>query len=146
MQKQRRLQQPGDDVGPIDNPIEVVQFAGVMEGIEDERDEAEDVKVRALGRSPAPEQNVDADAEIDQRDEPQPRVERAIGGYENDGSVEWYTLPNQRILGFGPDANAIELLLQAADIGDVPVIERDHAVARLDAGLLPGAVDLHALR
>ena len=71
MQEQRRLQQPRHDVRPVDDPVKVVELAGVVEGVEDERDQAEDVEVRALGRGPASQQDVQANAEVDQRDQPQ---------------------------------------------------------------------------
>ena len=77
----------------------------------------------ALRRRPAPEENVYPDAEIDQCDQPQPGVKRAVGGHQNQGSFHRHTLPHQGILGFGPDANAIELLLQAANVGYVPAFD-----------------------
>src|SRR5581483_12459415 len=111
-----------------------------MEGVEDERNQAEDEEMRAFGRRPAPEQDVDADAERNQRDQPQPGVKRAVGGHENDRGVDRDALPYQRVRGLGPDSDAIELLLHASDVGDRAPIDRDQAVTRLDAGLLAGSV------
>ena len=97
MQEQRRLQQPGDHVRPVDDPVKVVQLAGVVERVKDERDQAENVEVRALGRGPASQQNVDADAEVDQRDQPQAGVERAVGRRQNQRSFYRNALPHQGV-------------------------------------------------
>ena len=94
MQEQRRLQQPGDYVGPVHNPVEVVELAGVVERIKDERDQAENVEVRALGRSPASQQNVQANAQVDQRNQPQSAVERPVGGSQNQRRFYRHTLPD----------------------------------------------------
>ena len=145
MQEQRRLQQPGDDVRPVDDPVEIVELAGVVEGVKDERDQAENVEVRTLGRGPASEQNVHADAEVDQRDQPQSGVERAIGGSQDQRSFHRHALPHQRVGGLGPNADAIELPLQAADVGDVPAFDGNQLIAGLDAGLLAGTVYIDAL-
>ena len=53
MDEQRRLQYPSDYVAPVNRPVEVVQLAGVFEGIRDKRNQAEDVEVRRAGRGPA---------------------------------------------------------------------------------------------
>ena len=36
MQKQSRLQEPGDNVAPIDRPVELVELSGELEGVENE--------------------------------------------------------------------------------------------------------------
>ncbi len=48
VQKERRLQRARDDGAPVDRPVKGVQLAGVLEGVEDERCEAEDVEVRGV--------------------------------------------------------------------------------------------------
>ena len=42
VQEERRLERGGDDVAPVDDPVEGVELAGVLEGVEDEGDQAED--------------------------------------------------------------------------------------------------------
>ena len=88
MQEQSRLQDPGDNVAPVDGPIEVVQLAGVFERIRDERYQAENVKVRRTGCCPAAQQHVNADAQINQSDQPQPIIQRAIRGNQKDFRVQ----------------------------------------------------------
>ena len=83
MQEQRRLQQPCHHVRPVDDPVKVVELAGVVERVENERHQAEDVEVSTLGRGPASQQDVEADAEVDQRNQPQSDVERPVGGRQN---------------------------------------------------------------
>ena len=113
VEKQGRLQHSGSDVAPINRPIEIVQLAGVLEGIGNEGDEAENVEMRGTGSGPAAQQDVEADAEIDKRNQPQPVVERPLGGNKNDAGIEWNRLPEQGIFGFRPDAGAVELALQS---------------------------------
>src|SRR5579871_6217942 len=114
-----------------------------MEGVEDERNEAEDVEVRALGGRPAPQQDVNADAEINQRDQSQAGIKRAIGGYQDDGSIDRHSLPYQRVRGLGPDPHTVELLLEGADVRDLVPIDRNQTVARLDTGSLARTIRLH---
>src|SRR5205807_9563570 len=90
VQEQRGLQHSGGDVAPIDCPVEIVELAGVLEGIGDERDEAKDVEVRGTGGGPAAQQDVEDDAEIDERNQPQPVIERTLGGNENHAGVKRY--------------------------------------------------------
>src|SRR5215510_13152944 len=58
VQEQGRLQQPRDFVAPIDVPVELVEFSGVVEAVEDEGNEAENVEVSRSGCSPPPEKDV----------------------------------------------------------------------------------------
>ena len=79
MQKERGLQRAGDNGGPVNRPVQGVQPARVPKGVHDEREETEDVEVGGVGRGPASEQNVQADAEIDHRNQPHARVHRGVG-------------------------------------------------------------------
>src|ERR1700691_2467653 len=83
MQEKSRLQHSGTDVAPVDCPVEIVQLAGVLEGIGNERDEAENVEVRRAGSSPAAQQNVESNAEVNECDQPQPVVERTLRRNQN---------------------------------------------------------------
>ena len=66
MQEQRRLQQPGRNVAPVDGPVKLVQLSGELEGVKDERNQAENIEVRGTRRRPAPQQNIEPDAQVDQ--------------------------------------------------------------------------------
>src|SRR6185312_2439179 len=79
MQKQSRLQQPRGDVAPIDRPVKLVQLSGELEGVKDERNQTENIEMRGTRRRPASQQNIKADAQVDQRDEAQPVIQRAFG-------------------------------------------------------------------
>src|SRR6266571_525966 len=83
VQEQRRLQQPGDHVRPVNCPIEVVQLAGVLESVEDKRHQAENVKVSGFGRRPTTQQNIQPYSQIDQRDQSQSKVEGLVSGREH---------------------------------------------------------------
>ena len=88
VEEQRGLKRGGDDVGPVDDPVEGVELAGVLEGVEDEGDEAEDVEVGGFGGGPAAEQDVDADGQVDHGDEPEAVVDGAVGGLGDDLDFE----------------------------------------------------------
>src|ERR1035437_10970400 len=120
MQEQGRLQQPCHHIGPVNDPVEIVKFAGVVKRVKDERNQAEDVKVRALGRSPTPQQNINTDAEVYKRDELQSAKQRAIGRGENQWRFQVHTLADQRVVGFGPYPSPVELPLHAANVGYIP--------------------------
>src|SRR5579862_8761715 len=146
MQEQRRLQQPRRDVGPEDDPIEVVQLSGVVERVKDERDQAENVKVRALRRGPAAQQDVNTDTQVHQRNYAQRQKQRAIRGGEDERSFKGNAVAHQRISRLRPDTHRVELTLESADVSDVLALNGYQAVAGLDAGLLSGTVGLDPLR
>ncbi len=60
------------------------RLAGVLEGVEDEGGQAEDEEVGGFGGGPAAEEDVQADAEVDQGDEAEAVVDGAVGGVEVD--------------------------------------------------------------
>ena len=145
MQEQRWLQQPGHHVRPVNDPVKVVQFAGVVEGVEDERHQTENVEVCALGCGPASQQDVQPNPEVHQRDHSQTVVQSAVGRRQNQRSFNWDTLADQRVGGLRPDPRAVKLPLEPADVGDRASVNREQQVAFFDAGLLAWAVDVDPL-
>src|SRR5271167_3657124 len=95
VKEQCRLQHSGSDVAPIDRPVEIVELAGVFEGIGNEGDETENIEVRGSGSRPAAKQDVEADAQIDKRNQPQPVVERTLRRYQDYAGIERNRLPEQ---------------------------------------------------
>ncbi len=142
VEKQGGLQNPGGDVAPIDRPVEIVQLAGVLERIGNEGDEAENVEVGGAGSGPAAQQDVEADAEIDERNQPQPVVERTLRGNQNDAGIERDRLPEQGIRGFRPDAGAVELALQSRHILDILPVDGNQLVAGFNAASCPWSVGI----
>ena len=142
VEKQGWLQNSGGDVAPINDPVEIVQLAGVLERIGNERDDAENVEMRRPGSGPAAQQDVESDAEIDQRNQPQPVVERALGRNQNDAGIQWDRLPEQGIVGFRPDAGSVELALQSRHILDILPVDRHQLVAGFNAASCPGTVGI----
>ena len=119
MQKDRRLKDRRDYVTPVDRPVKFVQLAGVLERVGNERHQAEDVEVRRARRGPAPQQYVNSDAEINQRDQPEPIVERTLSRDENDFRIQRNRVPNKRVAGLRPDACMEQLPFQASDVLDL---------------------------
>ncbi len=88
MKKERGLESRGCQVSPIDGLVKAIEHAGVLEGVENERHEAEDVEVGGLRGGPAAEQDIDANAEIGERDETESVVARSIEWLKDDRDLE----------------------------------------------------------
>jgi len=69
VQEQGRLECLGDDVAPVDDPVQIVELAGVVEGVQRERYEAEDVEVHRARSGPAAEEDVETDGQVDEADD-----------------------------------------------------------------------------
>ena len=93
MQEHRRLQYPGNDIAPVDNPVKVVEFSGVVERVRDKRNYAENIEVRRTRRRPPSQQDVQADSQIDKRDEAQVIVQRAVRRNQIHVRIQRHRLP-----------------------------------------------------
>ncbi len=87
VEEECRLERISDNLAPVDSLVEGFRPAEVPERVEDERGEAEQIKVGGVGRGPASEEDVEADAEIDQGDEAKPLIDAAILEVEDDGDI-----------------------------------------------------------
>ena len=105
VEEERGLQQPGDLVAPQDYPVEAVELAGKVQRVEDKRDQAEDIKVQGTDCRPAPQQYLEANAQVDERDQPQPIVHGALGGHQYDFNVQRNSAADQRVGCLGIDAD-----------------------------------------
>ena len=103
---------------------------------------------------PAPEENVDADAEIDEGDESQALVDGTVFGLEDYLDVELGCAvqvdrlgdrPKDRVVGMGPDAAAEHLAHQWGDAGCWLVVDADEDVTGSDAGSMAGGAGGNAL-
>ena len=135
--------------------VESAGFAGRAEAVEDEGGQAEDVKMNGFRGRPASEEDVDADAEVDEGDESEAQVDGAVFRFENDlnvelaGTVEVYRLGDwakDRVVGVGPDAAAEHLAHQWGDAWGGLVVDADEDVAGSDAGSVAGGGCRDALR
>ncbi len=149
VQDQGGLKGRGEDVAPVDHPVEGIELAGVVEGVEDERDQTEDEEMEGLRGRPAAEEDVEADGEIDQRDDALNLVDAAVGGLENDLNVELGDAlevvlarqgPEDGVGGVGPDAVVIDDVLEGRDARGGVVVDGDEDVSLADAGALAGGV------
>src|SRR5580700_3730671 len=145
VQKQGWLQHACGNVAPINRPVEIVQLARVFERVGNEGDEAENIEVRGSGSSPAAQQDVEADAQIDQSNQPQPVVEGALRRNQDDAGIKWDRLPEQGIGGLGPDAVTVELALESRNILDFLPVDGKELVAGLNAALGAGSVGIDAV-
>ena len=78
VKEERGLQRFGDGIGPEDSPVKPVELAGVLEGIPGEGDQAEEIKVRGARGAPAPEEDVEADDEVNEADNAQAQRQAAV--------------------------------------------------------------------
>src|SRR4030095_17129944 len=69
MQEQSGLQQPSDNVRPVDRPVEYVEFPCELKRVKDERYQAKNIEVRGFGRGPAAQENIESNAEVNERDQ-----------------------------------------------------------------------------
>ena len=145
MQKQSRLQQPGGNVAPIDRPVKLVQLSGELEGVKDERNQAENIEMRGTRRRPAPQQNIKPDAQVDQRDEAQPVIQRAFGRNQNHRRIQRDGLPHQRISRLRPRPYPVNLSHPGGGVFHVMLVDRGQPVAHPNAGFIAGAVRFHSL-
>src|SRR6202022_4698627 len=125
MQEQRGLEQPGRNVAPVDGPVKLVQFSAEFEGVENERDQAEHIEVRGTRRRPASQQDIKADAQVDQGDEPKPEVQRALGGNQDDGRIQRDGLPYQGISRLRPCSYAENLRNRGAVVFSAMLVIAD---------------------
>ena len=64
-----------------------IEFAGILERIQDERSQAKDIEMRGAGRRPTAKKDEKPNPEINQGNEAETLVQAAIGCIENDRMV-----------------------------------------------------------
>src|SRR5690349_22495705 len=112
MQEQSGLQQLSNDVAPENGPVKRVVLAGAMERVQNERHQAENIKVRGFWGGPAAEQNVKADAEINKGNQPQSLVHGIVGrdwNHRRDFYID--ALAVEQVCGARIDTRALEVNL-----------------------------------
>ena len=145
MQKQRRLQRLSQDLAPVDGPVKSIEFAGVIERIQDKRGQAKDVKVSRPGSRPAPEEDIEADGKVNQRNEPQTLVLAAVGGLQQNRCVDGNARTDQQVVDVPPGAHSKPLMGQERYARRGHVIGRNQQIPGLDPGPLAGAIFQHPL-
>ena len=101
--------------------------------------------MRGSGSGPAAQKDIKANAKIDERNQPQPVVERTFRRNQNDAGIEWDRLPEQGIGCFGPDTVSVELALEAGNILDFLPVDGNQLIARLDATLGARSIRIDAI-
>ena len=147
VQKEGWLQRVRADFAPVDDPIELVQLAGGPEGVEDERNQAEDIEVGGVGGGPASEQDVETDAKIDQRDEAEALVDAAILHVEDDGDIgQADAVAHEGVVDGVVGAGSPDFAGQVSADRCRLFVSGDEQIAGLDAGTFAGAVGWDALQ
>jgi hypothetical protein len=110
VQEKRRLQQPCNYVPPENDLVKGVPLADVMEGIKNKRNQAKNIKMHGLGRSPPPQQYVKPNQQINQRDQPQSVVQGLIRRLRNEWNIHLHAIAHYGVYSLGVDtAHPIEL-------------------------------------
>src|SRR5665213_296995 len=146
VQEERGLESCGYVVAPQDPEVESVQLSGDLEGVEREGGQAEDVEVGGFRGRPAAEENVEADGEVDQRDEAEDLVVGTVvvgAGFEDDLDGEGGFLAvgggaGNGVFCGGKDAAPIDGADGVGEVGGRLAVDRDDDVAFADAGAVGG--------
>jgi hypothetical protein len=101
--------------------------------------------VRRPRSGPAAEQNIKPDAQVDQRNQPQPIVERTLGRNQNYAGIQGDRVPQERICRLRPDAIPVELALQSGGVLHILAIHRNQLIARLNATSGTGTVRIDSI-
>ena len=114
MEEECWLESLGEDVAPIDRPIQAVELAGVAEGIEGKRDKAEDVEVGGARCRPATKQDVETYGEVNEADNAGEVLESPVGGDgdDDDWGVERDAAPDDAVVCFSVDVGVLEFLVE----------------------------------
>src|SRR5579859_1303189 len=104
MEKQGGSEKTGYDAGPIYLVVESVQFAGVLEGIKDERDQAENIKVDGARSIPAANKNEKAYEKIEESDEAPIILDGSglLGGSGDNGRFKFAAVAGELVAHLGP--------------------------------------------
>src|SRR5712675_616164 len=110
MKQQCRRKQARDNAGPIHFIVKGIEFAAVLEGIEDEGNQAEDVEMNGTRGIPAAHENEKSDEKIQEADEAA-IVFDGIGlfrGSGDDGSFKLAAVTSQFVAHLGPKTGVPE--------------------------------------
>ena len=117
MQEEGGLQRLGNYVRPEDGPVQRVEMAGVLEGIPREGNQAEEIKVGGALSTPAAEENIEADEQVDEADEAQALVQLPVQRLGNhlDRRVQGNAVAGDDVVDLAVGASAVECAFQIVD-------------------------------
>src|SRR3569833_3151727 len=95
VQEECRLECPGHDVGPEYSFVDKVPLAGVLQGIQRKRNQAEQKEVGGPRGRPAPKQDLQSDTEVDQPDKTETQVTAPVWRLRNNHHrrIQWRARP-----------------------------------------------------
>ena len=103
-----------------------------MERVENERNQAEGIKVRRTRRGPASQQYIQPDAKIDQANQAQPVVRRPLCRNRNQHHIHRHRLPYQGIRSLRPGAHTIQFAGSSGCIIYRMLANRGELITHLD--------------
>jgi len=75
--------------------------------------------VRGFWRGPPPQEHIQTDEQVNQRDQPQAVVERFIGGNGNQRHIQLHAIAHYCVHGFGINPLPVNLLHALGTVADV---------------------------
>src|SRR6266403_2072062 len=142
MKQQSRRKQASDDAGPIHLIVEGIELAAVLEGVEDEGNQAENVEMNGTRRVPAAHENEKSDEEVQKADEAAVIFD-GIGFFRwsgDDGSFKLAAIARQFVADLSPKPGVPEA---AGDLHlrvNGNVVNGDQEVAGANTGLRGGGI------
>jgi hypothetical protein len=154
VQEERRLQRLGHNIRPEDDPVQSVEFGGVLQRVERKGNQAEEVKVRRAGGAPAAEKHVEADDEIDEADDAQAELETAIQrlGNDLDRRFEGNAIARDGVVDLAVRTGGVKCALQIGDHRNGRngfsggFADARQQVSHLDSGALPRLIGQNFFR
>ena len=140
-------EQAGGDVGKVDELVEIVELAGVVETGQDERNQAEDVEMAGLGCVQPAEINEQSDGQVGDADNV--LVETGRIGYrlaDDHLGFGFHVMAAEDVLGAGVGAQPDQDLGDLDGAFDGRAVDADQNVARADAGVFGRTVALDVER
>src|SRR6266850_4149576 len=110
MKQQSRRKQARDDAGPIHLIVEGIELAAVLEGVEDEGNQAENVEMNGTRGVPPAHENEESDEKVQKADEAAVSFD-GIGLFRrggDDGSFKLAAIARQFVAHLGPKAGVPE--------------------------------------
>jgi hypothetical protein len=98
VEEQCRLQRPCDDVRPVDRPVKGVELGAGVKGVQHERRQAEEIEVGRARCRPATEKDIQADQQVDERDQPLLLVLAAPGRFQHDRRVDANVVADEDVI------------------------------------------------
>src|SRR5260370_6435123 len=104
VEKQSRCQKPRNNLRPINSPVKRVQLSAVMKRPKNEGYQTKNVKMYSAWRIPAPDENEQADEEIEESNDSEVVLgrQRLLGRRRQKARFEFFSAAGEFVVYLGP--------------------------------------------